>query len=250
MSTPNEDSLLTVATWNIHCGRDRRGEPFDYSSQVSMTGADIVGLQEVEIYGLLNGSAAKEVFRNDGYQHATAQIFSASPFDDSAGLAVAILSSVEIGHSAKTVLSNPIRAMNIEPAFHDKGIITSQISWIGSVIDIVALHLFPFHRVGMDDRDPSLEIVWRELDELLTPRANVPRIVLGDFNTPHRAQLLDCIRLGHLNSTFLDLPSRDSGESHDDILVSPEWTLKKRESLHTESDHNLLIASFSLDSNY
>jgi len=250
MSEYSGDSLLTVATWNIHCGRDRQGKPFDFGNQISRTGADIVGLQEVEIHGLLDEATANEAFRDNGFQHAAAQIFSASPFDDSAGLAVAILSSFEIKHSTRTVLPNPIRTMNIAPAFHDKGIITVQVPWMGSVIDVVALHLFPFHWVGMDDYDSSLEILWRELDELLTPRANVPRIVLGDFNTSHRAQLLNCIRLGRLMSTFLDLPSRDNGESHDDILVSPEWTMKKRESLHTESDHKLLIASFSLDSGY
>ena len=139
--------------------------------------------------------------------------------------------------------------MNIAPAFHDKGVITSQISWMGATIDLAVLHGFPFHRVRMDASDPGLEIVWRELDELLAPRKKVPRIVLGDFNTPCRAQLLNCIRLGQLTTTFLDLPSRDNGESHDDILVSREWILEKRQSLHTESDHNLLIASFSLDQN-
>ena len=247
MVRPDGNGVLRVATWNIHGGRDRNGKPFDFENRISKISVDIVGLQELEVRRS-PGCEVKDVdsLRSSGLEYSIAEVFSDSPFDQSAGLAVALLGSTSFTNPIAAALPNPVRTMKIDPTFHDKGIVISEITWMDSTIDIVSLHLFPFHRVGLNARDPRLRVVWDELDDLLKPRLNIPRIILGDFNTPYRSDLLRCIQLGELKSTFSDTPTRDSGDSHDDILASAQWCLTKRHNIRTESDHNLLVANFAI----
>jgi len=241
-------AALTAATWNVHGGRDRKGHPFHFAERIARAGADIVGLQELELeYAANTGVEPIGVLNDSGFEHSIVQAFSDSPFSSNAKLAIALLSFAPFVRAETVSLPNVVRSMGVDSSFHDKGAIVSEISWLNTTIDVVALHVFPFHRVGLDARDPRLRPVWAKLDELIRPRANVPRIILGDFNTSHRFELLRSLQLGELTSIFLNSPSRDDGQSHDDILVSTHWHPGQLHNIRTESDHNLLIASLTLN---
>jgi endonuclease/exonuclease/phosphatase family metal-dependent hydrolase len=241
-------AVLTAATWNIHGGRDRKRRQFQYAHYAGSIGADVVGLQELELHRVTGGGYECIGLKDSGFEHSEVQAFSDSPFSSDADLAVALLSCATFISTDAVMLPNPVRSMGIDPTFHDKGLILSEIVWNNTAIDVMSLHLFPFHRIGLDARDPRLQIVWSILDELLPPRPNVPRIILGDFNTPYRFELLKCLQLGELRSMFLNSPSRDDGESHDDILVSSQWRPRQLRNMPTESDHNLLVANLVLNS--
>lgn len=236
-------AALTVATWNLHGGRDEDGRPFRFADRLARLGADLVGLQELELDG---GTGATGLSKESGFEYAIAQAFSDSPFSRDGELAVGLLSETPFVRTEVVTLPNPVRTLNISPTFHDKGLLVAEIAWQGVTIDVIALHLFPFHRVSLDARDPALRSLWEEVDERLRPRPGVPRIVLGDFNTPHRAELLTCLRRGELQSLFLDTSTRDNGQSHDDILMSAQWEAQQCQNVPTESDHNLLLASIAL----
>jgi endonuclease/exonuclease/phosphatase family metal-dependent hydrolase len=244
-STPTS---LTSATWNIHGGRNRKGRPFHFVESIAHLGADVIGLQELELHRVESGgSEATDVLKDSEFEYSITRAFSDSPFSPAAELAVALLSSEPFSGTDAVVLPNPVRSMNINPTFHDKGLIVSEICWRNTTVDVITLHLYPFHRIGMDARDPRLRPLWAELDELLRPRPNVPRIILGDFNTPHRFELLKSLQLGELRSMFLNSASRDDGQSHDDILISAQWLPQQLRNIRTESDHNLLIADLILN---
>jgi endonuclease/exonuclease/phosphatase family metal-dependent hydrolase len=221
---------LTTATWNVHGGLDEDWRPFPFAERLAGLGADVVGLQELELSGEPEPS---------GFEYTIAKGFSDSPFSAGGELAVGLLSAAPIVRSESVTLPNPVRALDISPEFHDKGLIVSQVLWSGIAIDVIVLHLFPFHRVALDARDPVLRPLWDEIDEHLRPRPGVPRLVLGDFNTPHRLELLSCARRGELRGLF-------PGPS-DDILVSAHWKARRCENVPTESDHKLLLASLTLE---
>lgn len=239
---------LTAATWNIHGGRDRKGRPYHFEERVAQVGADVFGLQELELHRVAGGEfESTDLLPDSAFEYSIAQAFSDSPFSGDAGLAVALLSSIALASKHTVILPNPMRSMDIDPNFHDKGLIVSEIFWRNTTIDVMTLHLFPFHRAGLDARDSRLRPLWAELDELLRPRPDAPRIILGDFNTPYRFELLRCLQLGELKSTFLNSSSRDDGQSHDDILVSAQWHPRHLRNIRNESDHNLLIANLALE---
>lgn len=239
---------LTVATWNIHGGRDREERRFPFVKRLARIGADVIGLQELELHSTTDEDFECTDLKDSGFEYSTVKAFSRSPFTSDAELAVGLLSRVPFVSTNTAMLPNPVRTMGMDPTFHDKGLILSEIFWSNTTIDVISLHLFPFHRLGLDARDRSLQLVWAELDELLSPRPSIPRIVLGDFNTPYRFELLRCLQVGQLRSMFLNSPSRDDGQSHDDILVSGQWHPQQIHNIHTESDHNLLTANLVLDS--
>ncbi len=236
-------AALTVATWNLHGGRDEDGRPFRFADRLARLGADLVGLQELELDG---GFEATGLPKESGFEYAIAKAFSDSPFSREGGLAVGLLSAAPFVRTETVTLPNPVRTLNISPTFHDKGLLVAEIVRAGVTIDVIALHLFPFHRVSLDARDPALRSLWEEIDERLRPRPGVPRIVLGDFNTPHRFDLLTCLQRGELQSLFLDASTRDNGLAHDDILVSAQWQAQQCQNVPTESDHNLLLATVAL----
>ena len=247
--SPQGSTGLTVATWNIHGGRDRKGRSFHFEERVARINADVVGLQELELERAANARFESiGVLEDSGFEHSIVRAFSDSPFSADTELAIALLSLTAFACTDTVVLPNYVRSTGLNPTFHDKGLIISEIFWRNTIVDVIALHLFPFHMVGLDARDPCLRPLWSELDELLRPRPDVPRIIMGDFNTTHRFELLRCLQLGELRSVFLNSSTRDNGQSHDDILVSTQWHPRQLHNILTESDHNLLTANLVLNS--
>lgn len=241
---------FTVASWNIHGGMGRDGTPFKVGSFVETVRPAIVALQELQVRrsDCFEGERAGPIgdLELPGLPNIAVAPFSPSQFDPDRLLAVATLSSFDVVRFDRLVFPNPKAYVEGWDTFHDKGALVCTVQLPHTQLDLVALHLYPFYMLDVDEGSPQFGEMWSEIDDAIRPRAEVPRIVLGDFNTEKRVHLLASLRDGALSSVFDDRPTRDDGRSHDDILVSNGVRVVGSELRPSPSDHHLLAVTVEI----
>lgn len=246
--TTHSSAEISVATWNVHGCRTRTGGRFMLQDRIGTVTPDILALQEVELQGPSESSRGSiQELRTASFESTAVATFSASPFSPQGQLAVALMSKARLRSRRALTFPNVVSSEGMASDFHDKGIVFAEVQVGDAVVDVASLHLFPFHRVNIDERDERLLSFWAQVDSMIRPRPTVPRIVMGDFNSVHRYELLPSLREGELHGLFRGAPTRDDGRPHDDILVTRDWVLLEAENVRTESDHNFLSAKLRLE---
>jgi endonuclease/exonuclease/phosphatase family metal-dependent hydrolase len=238
---------IKCVSWNVHGGVSSAGQTFDYLEPIQASRPSIAALQEVQVSPGDKGIGDwKRRVASIGLNSAIS-VQSPSPFSHSRQLAIALLSRFPILAWHEELFPNPVAILGLSKGFHDKGALTTTVTMEGNLtVDIVTIHLYPFHMLDVDERDSKFAELWLAIDDALRPRPRVPRIVLGDFNTEHRTVLLPSLKDGSLTSLFSGIATRENSRSHDDILISTDLEVADCSVMKSESDHYILNADLEL----
>lgn len=175
---PNGGRLLTVASLNLHSGRDAAGRPFDVTGACARLAADVIALQEVP--GPESGSTAAAVAaRHLNYQLHELQL---SDLVDPASGAWVSAAAPQRGFWGLALLVRPpwrlvtVRTAPLGTAPRDpqRQAQLAEIAYGGQRLQLVHAHVT--HRL------PANWGQLRRLVRLVPPTA--PTLLLGDFNTP------------------------------------------------------------------
>lgn len=204
------NSNLKIVTWNINglIGKNLSGQFAEksaidiiqesnekYGSALKKIGPDFICLQEVHSMGNTY-SQTKDIAEIAEFKY-----FKELPLDDShhikkknLKIGISIISRHEIIESKINLLTNPnieVQKKNEVWKSHDKGFISIKINIppIGDV-NIISIHLLPFHRFNIDINDYRIIKCWKELDYMLSNYSNGLTIIGGDFNRNNVSSLL------------------------------------------------------------
>lgn len=237
-----------VASWNIHGGLDRGGQSFDYWRILDNYALDVAAIQELQVS--LEGKvpeSCRESALKMGLTDLTHHAFSLSPFDSGNLLAVALATKRPQHLTDVREFTNPSLMVDGGEGLHDKGALRSVLRFDdGTEVDVLSVHLFPFRRLRVDEAASMFNEVWDDIDRAIAPTPGIPRIVMGDFNSENRGVILPSLQNSSLTSVFDGIATRPNGAAHDDILISPEWTVLDAGVVETASDHHLLWARLRL----
>lgn len=193
------DHIIKILTWNINGGSstldyDKNNEiEYFYSSSLFIANAikkinpDIVCLQEVHIKDGVY-SQTKQIADLLNFKHYSECAFDNTHLIDDCNLkiGISVISNSTIIYSKKIDLPNPhISSMQKNGDVwktHNKGILKVQIFKFGYKINILNLHLLPFHRFEKNLTDKVVQNSWLAVDEKLNLHTDNFTIIAGDFN--------------------------------------------------------------------
>lgn len=239
---------LRIGTWNIHgaliSGSEQPMDERDLADPIDEADISVVALQEVPMTDGSIGLVVRSALVRVGFAFVTFAEVSPSHLQGSSGLGLAIYSKIPL--RASTYYSLPgIDAKALvdgeEWYPHDKGVLRVGIDSNIGDLDVSNCHLVPYHRFGIDVADPRAQ---RQIDALAKfvrskARPDTKSLLLGDFNMESRADLAR--RVG-ATSVFEGTATRPNGMSHDDILMGHGLILRSRDTISTQSDHDLVVA--------
>jgi endonuclease/exonuclease/phosphatase family metal-dependent hydrolase len=258
---------IRVVTWNIGQGIDSIPDLHDKGSE-DVTGfllrnlnekvanalrevsADFVCLQEVHFLGNIY-SQTKEIADLAGYEYYSDFSLDNSHHFLTEGLrlGVSVLAKHKIIDTQLHMLMNPdIKTQQENRKIwhtHDKGfiVVKSNLVGIGNV-NVISIHLLPFHRFNLNATDNRVLSVWRELDAELSFYADRRTLICGDFNQNNLSSLLPILFNNYgFKDTCFDKPThRDVFFDH--IVVSADFNVlrSKVADIYNYSDHYLCIA--------
>lgn len=235
------ETRLSVATWNINCSRSIDGHMFDPWPTIDVEDLDVVCMQEVELTQAEVPAFEAKLF-DMGYTSTHIALFSPSPLDKTRSIGTVVASRLPLLSVGTRRLQNPGQLLG-RPEFHDKGLVFADFLLpCARRLRVTGLHLFPYHFLNIQDDIDVLRQSWSEVDDELAERAIDPWLILGDFNSQRRAQLLPRVHELGAAGLFRGEATRTDGRSHDDIYVSKSFRLLAAKNLATESDHNVLVA--------
>lgn len=246
---------FVVATWNIHgglpadVGTRTVGDSLELLDKLR---PDVVAFQEVEFDGL-DGPVTEPSARfvtAAGLAHSTS--FPQSPSHHTPGrmLGVTIASRWQVDPIGRVPLPNPrFEAWDGDHKLirsHDKGLLMASVDLGPCPLVVGCVHVTPFHRFNRSAHEPGLAQIWTTIARAADEAPAGPLIVAGDFNTEDRALLIDRVRNQRLRSAAQGIPSRPTGESHDDLLYNDRLATGEVHHGETFSDHHIIVAEFKL----
>jgi endonuclease/exonuclease/phosphatase family metal-dependent hydrolase len=243
--------MLVIATWNIGGGKPLSHSKWDHRNRDMLAplrdvAPDLLALQEVEFdhEGQLMEGIGQAIPGTIGHEYVVAFPMSRSHHTEGRMLGVVVTSRWPITSALSFMLPNPhLRIDDGESGSvetHDKGFIAALVSIDGWELVVTSLHSFPFHSFGRSAHEEELATVWKalacEIDGLASPL-----LFAGDFNTEDRALVTSRLRTRRLAAATTGLATRPSGASHDDVLFSDDFRLRRSYAVETFSDHHLVV---------
>lgn len=245
------NTSLRIATWNVHCGVFERGAKADSTSIDYLSNclrdlsADIVCLQEFELPEAAEYSLIEKLAKTAEYQYL--EVFAPSKshlIDGKMGLT--ILSKLPMTRSNQTQLfPNPKLSTLYDGKTintHDKGALCVKVIWERMPINVICLHLFPFHLFGVKPSAPEFNPARKAFSDLLLMSRNQPTLICGDFNIADIDEFLPNARRENALTELIHTPTRPDGVRHDHILHSTHFCATTVRVIPSRSDHHLCVA--------
>lgn len=249
---------LKIATWNIAGGHPSSSlEHFAYSpedldyfiSELRKVDPDIICLQETHTPNDRNPSDAQKIADTLSYPYVYNSPASASHINKECRLGNAIVSKRPFGQTDTVFLPNPETPLYWKDgrpaATHERNI--QRIDY-GSFY-VLNNHMLPLYHFGYDYDDSSfgsrLSADINQVMGIIIPEK--PVLWCGDFNTDTPLSIYGSMEARDLAEALPDTETRPTGQRHDHILYSREFTLVESEVRHTNSDHYLCFAELRLD---
>lgn len=234
----SSDSLLSVASLNLHRGRSRSGQPFDILEACARLDADVIALQEVP--GPHAGaSAAASAAQQLGYQAHEVRL--SGLVDETTGRWVPT-SSDRRGHFGLALLTRlplrTVRAVSLGRARRDpeRYAQVAETQMAGTTVRILNTHL--------TNRLPDTLIQLRRFARLVGA-SDLPTVAVGDLNIP--AWLTQRILGGRPAVRGRSWPDNAAVLQLDHILLhGPVWSVPPGQVMRVGSDHRALRADLRL----
>jgi endonuclease/exonuclease/phosphatase family metal-dependent hydrolase len=235
---------VKVATWNLNNCCDAGGTLFDLRESGAdpslFVDLDFLALQEVPFRNGAPTSDVTEVLERAGFPTFEHLVLAAAyNRDDGADTALLLASRVPPATAFVRKFDNPELEAVVDDSTwksDDKGLITVHADTGGLRVSVTDTHLLPFTQFGLTLGAPAAREPWTALvehAELETEAVDLI-VVTGDFNRSEKS-------LGTLKSAAYGRTTRDSGDSVDDIFVSPWAEVRGVVIQATRSDHHLVI---------
>lgn len=250
---------LRVATWNINGGilepTNSSERHFSPEQEIARTlaahEAELVALQEVPYYPQerLPGRFVSTVAQLAGYPFVTDWPLSPSHHPSSEAIGIAVLSRYKTSATSQLQLPNPRLEDEDDGSVlksHDKGVLYVRVDTPHGVVTFASCHLLPLSDVfRRNPFEPRFAPIWTALSQSLEPLLSEPSLVCGDFNTDRLPDLMPRVIGEGKFRPLLSVPTRDTGDTDDNILVSPHWRQKEVLVVNSASNHHLCLASVS-----
>jgi 3',5'-cyclic AMP phosphodiesterase CpdA/endonuclease/exonuclease/phosphatase family metal-dependent hydrolase len=250
------DTKLRVICWNTHCGVSYSGSPEnaaqapnveDIISCVSKSEADIVCLQEM-LFPKTGDSFASLVAKEARYDFYDEWAISPSYLGEDSLMGLAILSRHELTDIRHIKLKNPdlkkIQADGSEFRSHEKGLIACTVKG-PNAFNLICGHLVPFYKFDRSITEPAFSSLQEQIKNELAAVAGEAAIVCCDFNSDDLSDLIPRSEGVASFSELVHLPTRVTGERHDNILCTDHWEVDAVRLLPTLSDHHLCMADLT-----
>lgn len=243
---------FTIATWNIAGGRPIKSEGFfNYSTEdigyfaneLIKLDPSIVCLQETHVN--TERSVASEISQLLGNFNIGEVQLSASHVDGQYRLGNAILSAQKAKEINGYVYPYPPFPLFLPDGtpdrHHDKGfqVVTFDFA------TIINTQMMPLKFLGTPYDTPNGKAFAHEMEQQLISYAKVPFILCGDMNFNDAPSLYPYL-LKNMKSALPDAPTRPGGKKSDYIFASAEFTVLDSGIIHTNTDHYLCWAKFSI----
>jgi endonuclease/exonuclease/phosphatase family metal-dependent hydrolase len=256
----SESQRIRIMSWNLNCGiaAGEHASPEAAEKGIShivtcikRLNPDIVALQEV-LLRKDGESQASAIGASAGFRHIAQMGLSPSHLFEGDELGLAILAKWQICDVRKVFLPNPGMELSLPNGAllrsHDKGIISTKIRLPLGDIWFACSHLPPFHRFNRDPVESEFSSLWAVVDERLIELTEHPMISCIDFNTAKISTLLPKCFTSEILQLVIHQPTRPTGEQHDHILCSGEWSDIATQVIKSRFDHHLCLADLSLKS--
>lgn len=225
--------LLKTLQWNIGGGKIRlqRDDPTDTYAychegldyvidRLSSFNADIITLQETHANKL---TAQAEVIAKDlNVDCFINYIYDGSHLEIGQGLGEAIISKYPLKSSQFEFFYNP-KYKGIGPrgekwVSHNKGIAKSIVQIKNTNLLIQTLHVFPFHRFGIDPLGENAQLVKKDVESKLQSSTKVA-LTQGDFNI-NNSSLKDFLPelMENVKEVILNSPTTPKNKWYDHII--------------------------------
>ncbi len=229
MATKKDGKLtLKIASYNIAASRYNR-ELSGIVSDIQSSSADIVGIQEIDMYVNRTGriDMLKELSERAGYPYS---LFVRAIDFDGGEYGTAILSKYPIEKSQIIPLDN------IPQTKEARSVGITQINVLGEAVCFLNTHI---SHTGLESRCVHFEHLARITEAMPS------YIITGDFNTDDFENFSRFKGARTVNNAENYLPSFAPAEKAiDNIVMSGDWTWRDSALLpHKNSDHRLLFAT-------
>ena len=233
---------VRILTWNIcggtyHFGSDAKtgireqlsSANSEISTLIRKEGIDIACLQEVH---MIKGqySQSEAIAKDLEFPYCFDFELDSSHLISDYKMGLSIISRYPLFDSHGVLFANPNAEKRQENGVvwktHDKGVITSRVRLEnGKVLNILCLHLLPFHKFGLSLEAPLVQKTWSQIDEVLSNLTSENTILFGDFNEDNIKRLLPT---SIIDQNFVDLKfdSFTYGSAYfDHIVVSRKFDI-------------------------
>jgi endonuclease/exonuclease/phosphatase family metal-dependent hydrolase len=226
---------LKIASWNIHelvptVRNDRCRWAFDSESP------DIVMLQELSELDVYHWPL----------EYVETCMVEPSVGRPGRSMGLAIASRFPLRGVTSLLFENPgWRNEGYEPPLtaHPKGALIAEVMHPSGTLKVACLHMLPMRLFGVEeDSNEGIAYVQNCLGTLADCGGTFD-VVAGDFNSELKQVM--ALTLGMAGSVG-KRPTRNSGQSHDDIFLNQKLRLRSVEILPTDSDHHAVIVDVSL----
>jgi endonuclease/exonuclease/phosphatase family metal-dependent hydrolase len=178
--------------------------------------------------------------------HVTDWMLEPSQIFEGERMGLAILSKVEFLSVKQQKLPKPPwreRALSLNRTVHDKGMLTVAIEVRGIVLRIANTHLLPPHVFGYSEVSVEAVDYLKSVASFIAAALDEPHIIAGDYNNQHRMNYLGA--LGYRSAT-IGRETRDTGQSHDDVLWREPVASCSVDIIPGVSDHHFVRAVLSI----
>jgi len=250
---------VRVGTWNVREGlpdrscapEDRPAAMREFAKLVNEAAVDVLAVQEMD-FDPAGRSMVRDTLRSaTALEHVYAEPLSPSAYLPGHRSGLAIASRVPVLAHGLDLLPNPRLRNGPGPAgmvSYDKGLIAGTVRCAdqdgAAGLTVVSLHALPFRRFGRQPEEPEFSRIWQALADLLHNYRDGPLVVAGDFNTRHRALVLDAAERS-LSRAIGDLPTH-RGQPTDDVLYTDELVQRAEpQVIRNFSDHGLFVVELA-----
>jgi len=126
---------------------------------------------------------------------------------------------------------------------HPKGALIAEVMHPSRTLKVACLHMLPMRLFGVKEESSEGVVYAQSCLSALTGCGGAFDVVAGDFNSELKQVM--ALTLGMAGSVG-KRPTRNSGQSHDDIFLSQHLRLRSIEILPTDSDHHAVIVDVFL----
>ncbi|KKW42608.1 MAG: hypothetical protein UY92_C0005G0030 [Candidatus Magasanikbacteria bacterium GW2011_GWA2_56_11] len=255
---------LKTVQWNINGGKIRSVEADPtldssyviddqgyYAARLKAYVPDIVALQETHTDETEEVSGQISYFADQlGLPYFINVPFSPSHIEAGKKLGNAILSRWPLSATSFEVFFNPRPQRVLDSGeiavAHDKGVVRAVLDVDGQALEVMSVHLMPFHRFNFDLFAPEQLSFIEDMAGKIKPK-EMRALIQGDFN-------LDCPSLGALIPQFVETvsevalvePTFCRGGRFDHILYRGLYHVSTEIDRRALSDHYPLYSEFEL----
>jgi len=164
---------------------------------------------------------------------------------------LAILSKFPLSEPEEIKLPNPCitlrQADGTVSQSHDKGLLVVRVSMPDREIAFICGHLLPFRRFERRPDEAAFSSIWSATEEKLLEVSRLPLVGGIDFNTDQMSLLMPrCFASGNIQA-LIHQPTRPTGQRHDQIICSRQWSDVAVRILDSRFDHHLCFADLSIE---